>query len=31
MIEKSSGIFAKLSRTAGQSLSIFDIDGIMGL
>lgn len=31
MIEKSSGIFAKLSRAAGRSLSIFDIDGIMEL
>ena len=31
MIEKSSGIFAKLSRAAGRSLSIFDIDGIIKL
>lgn len=31
MIEKSSGIFAKLSRAAGRSLSIFAINGIMGL
>ena len=31
MIEKSSGIFAKLSRAAGRSLSIFAIDGIIRL
>lgn len=31
MIEKSSSIFAKLSKAADRSLSIFDKNGIMRL